>query len=308
MEAAYVSGLLSDMVFPKDSIKELSKHSVIVLPYIIMVGDDELANLKEYVALGGKLIILGEFATKMPDTKRRTQKMAVAALGLTACDKEQRYSGQATLDYHGRQSHFKKVTSTVLINPHEAKPILLGENGEVLGVSENVGLGEIIWLPCDIGDNDFQPPIWQNPKAPETDAARSVVDSLRENGGELLQCLVDQKTISVGAGEDVIATLFEVEEDYVVHLINTADLLPKEDTKVLRTDKIDQFSANGLKLGRFSLDITMPKLGEVRKINLYSPEFSGGRNPRFMQVDERLSIEIPEGLFSGYLLVHISVK
>ena len=308
MEAAYVSGLLSDMVFCHDNIEELCKHSVIVVVSIIMVGDDELEKLAQYVRSGGKLIIIGEFGTKKPDIQRRTTDEAVSVLGVKARTEKATYNGEAQINYQGESYKFAQVTSDTSIIPNSSKPILVGENGEILGVSEKIEQGEIIWLPCDIGDNDFQPAIWQNPKAPETDAWASVLPSLRENGGKLLSLLVEHKQLSVGTDKDVIGTLYKAENDYVVHLVNTKDMLPQEDSKVFRTDRIPQYMDGAKKLGAFLVDVYLPEVKEVKEVKLYSPEFTGERKPLFTQDGEKLSINIPEDLFSGYLLVHLVTK
>lgn len=53
------------------------------------------------------------------------------------------------------------------------------------------------------------------------------------------------------------------------------------------------------------LNVQVEDLGTVEEIKLYSPEFSGERTAKFSQAGGNVSIEIPEGLFSGYLLVHL---
>lgn len=306
MEAAYVSGLTSDMVFCRDSIEELSKHEVIIAPYIIMVGEDELEKLAQYVRLGGKLVIIGEFGTKKPDIQKRSINEAVSALGLTARLNEEVYHGKAEINYQGKSYRFNNVTSDGCVIPNGSEPILLGENGEILGVSEKIEQGEIIWLPCDIGNNDFQPAIW--PQAKETDAYASVLPSLRENGGALLSLLVNQKHLTVLAGEDVIGTIYKVNGDYVVHLVNTIDMLPEEDCKVFKTDTIPQFLEGAKKLKAFPVQINMTEAKDIKAVKLYSPEFVGERSPDYTQNGKNLLINIPENLFSGYLLIHIVIS
>lgn len=306
MEAAYVSGLLSDLVFSHDTIEELCKHQVIVVPSIIMVGDDELEKLAQYVRRGGKLIIIGEFGTKKPDIQIRTANEAVSALGVSARIGKEMYNGTAQINYHGESYNFNKVTSNASITPNGAEPILVGENGEILGVTEKIEQGEVIWLPCDIGDNDFQPAIW--PQAKETDACASMLPSLRENGGKLLSLLVDYKHLSIGADKDVMGTLYRVKGDYVVHLVNTKDMLPEEDCKVLKTDKIEQFTEDAEKLGAFPVTINLPKENEVKEVKLYSPEFAGEKTPDYKIVDEKLLINIPGKLFAGYLLIDVVIN
>lgn len=62
IQAAYLSNLGVDMVFEDDSLEELKGHDAIVASHVVMMSDEELKKLSEYVKVGGRLIILGEFA------------------------------------------------------------------------------------------------------------------------------------------------------------------------------------------------------------------------------------------------------
>ncbi|HOJ47206.1 MAG TPA: hypothetical protein PLW82_07755, partial [Bacillota bacterium] len=132
----------------------------------------------------------------------------------------------------------------------------------------------------------------------------SLVKRIREDGGRLLNALVEKKALSV-SNIDVCGSLFKVEEGYVVHLVNTTGILPEDEGYVTRTDKVLPFSEEGEKLGQLLLNVQVEDLGTVEEIKLYSPEFSGERTAKFSQAGGNVSIEIPEGLFSGYLLVHL---
>lgn len=304
MEAAQVSGLLSDMVFAEDPVEEYKKHAVLILPYIVMVSDDELSKLRQYVESGGKLIIIGEFATKKPDISKRDQNDAAKALGLSAVLDKKPYAGRSDLKYGGRELTFNKTVSKAQIVKGSAEPILFGEGGQVLGVSEKIGMGEVVWIPCDIGENAFQPQIWPSAHPDGAYYPGSLVKRIREAGGRLLNALVEKKALSV-SNIDVCGSLFKVEEGYVVHLVNTTGILPEDEGYVTRTDKVLPFSEEGEKLGQLLLNVQVEDLGTVEEIKLYSPEFSGERTAKFSQAGGNVSIEIPEGLFSGYLLVHL---
>ena len=72
MQAAYVSGFRSDMVMEEDSLESLLKHKVIVLSYVAMLCENEIARFVDYVRAGGKLIILGDFALYDADGRKRS--------------------------------------------------------------------------------------------------------------------------------------------------------------------------------------------------------------------------------------------
>jgi len=67
LEASYLSGIATDMVFENAGIKELMKHRRIVCAHTVMLSDKVLTNLKKYVSRGGHLITTGDFAKYKPD-------------------------------------------------------------------------------------------------------------------------------------------------------------------------------------------------------------------------------------------------
>ena len=82
MQAAYASGLCVDMVMENDSVEELLSHKCIVVSYVPMLSDEELKKLSAYVYGGGRLIILGEFATKREDGSARIDAETESLLGV----------------------------------------------------------------------------------------------------------------------------------------------------------------------------------------------------------------------------------
>lgn len=82
IQAAYVSGLGVDMVFETDDAEELLRHGTVVLSYVAMAEDSELARFREFAQRGGRLIILGNFAEYKEDGSKRTKEELKAALGV----------------------------------------------------------------------------------------------------------------------------------------------------------------------------------------------------------------------------------
>ena len=74
MQAAYVSGFRLDMVMEEDSLESLLKHKVIVLSYVAMLCEKEIARFADYVRAGGRLIILGDFALYDADGRKRGEE------------------------------------------------------------------------------------------------------------------------------------------------------------------------------------------------------------------------------------------
>ena len=82
MQAAYVSGFRLDMVMEEDSLESLLRHKTIVLSYVAMLSESEIAKFTEYVRAGGKLIILGDFALYDENGRMRTEEETMNLFGV----------------------------------------------------------------------------------------------------------------------------------------------------------------------------------------------------------------------------------
>lgn len=82
MQAAYVSGFRLDMVMEEDSLESLLCHKTIVLSYVAMLSESEIAKFTEYVRAGGKLIILGDFALYDENGRMRTEEETMNLFGV----------------------------------------------------------------------------------------------------------------------------------------------------------------------------------------------------------------------------------
>ena len=80
MESAIVSGFTCGMVFEWDTLDELLKHPVIVLPCVGMISDEAFYNLRKYSDKGGKILIIGEFAKYHEDGSVRVDSDLVGYL------------------------------------------------------------------------------------------------------------------------------------------------------------------------------------------------------------------------------------
>lgn len=84
LEASYLSGISTDMIFEDAKMNEFKKHKVIVCAHTVMLSDSVLNKLRKYIKEGGHLITIGEFAKYKPDgtiRKRITMGRKNEALG-----------------------------------------------------------------------------------------------------------------------------------------------------------------------------------------------------------------------------------
>ena len=72
LQGSYFSNLGVDLVMENDTVEELCNHKIIVAPNVIVMDDDEVSRLGEYVKRGGVLFISGEFARKRSDISLRS--------------------------------------------------------------------------------------------------------------------------------------------------------------------------------------------------------------------------------------------
>lgn len=82
-QASCLSGLQTDMIFDFDDLETLKKQKMIVLPDITMLSDKEIAQLHEYAAGGGKLVIVGKCGILDEFGKARPFENVRASLGET---------------------------------------------------------------------------------------------------------------------------------------------------------------------------------------------------------------------------------
>ena len=71
LQASYLSGIATDMVFENAQYKDFARHKRIVCAHTVMLSDSVLKKLRRYVKEGGHLITIGDFAKYKPDGSLR---------------------------------------------------------------------------------------------------------------------------------------------------------------------------------------------------------------------------------------------
>ncbi len=297
LESAYVSGLMPDMVFRTDSLDQLAKAKLIVLPYIAVISDSELATLRSYVENGGRLIILGPFASRDENGRRRRYDKILAQLGLKTKLLGQPYRGKELLDFAGRSAEFGQAVARYVLEP-AGDIIARGDNGEVLAVKERLGQGYVIVHPGDVSENPIQAAIWPRGATP-VDA--SVLPRMRQTNGRLLEILSQGKKIEHDL-PDLQVSLFTAGGATSIHLVNTRGMLPQEDAIGTTEDPIPAFVAGAKKLAAFSLRLH-DWTEKPTRAWLASPEQAGRITVETSLQDDTLVITVPDQAFAGYGLL-----
>ncbi len=113
IQAAYMSNLGVDMVFEEDSLEELSKRETIVASHVVMISDEELLRLSEYVKLGGRLVILGDFAEYDEKRNKRDIKDVEKLLGVSLADDKPASLGKGEIIRSGFVSNEDEYQPTI---------------------------------------------------------------------------------------------------------------------------------------------------------------------------------------------------
>ncbi|MEG2856986.1 MAG: hypothetical protein RR994_00005, partial [Clostridia bacterium] len=301
MQAAAVCGLGCEMVFEGDSVDELCRHECIVAHNVALISDEEISKLKEYVSRGGRLIIIGEFGKFDATSAKRDCAAAIRAFGISAEIAEKKTDGEVTLCNNTALSNVH--TDVVLTNAHN--PVAYaGEN--VVGASFKIGTGELVWLPIEFNESEYQPSIWANRRQknpPREVAVPSKRIAQMKGSGAVLRTILGKQKADVECAEcELLHAAYEVAGGYAIHIVNTTGTLQAAD--VGHEDKIPAFSEGAAKIGEIKIGIEAPN---ARAAVLYSPELDEGVTLAIMMNNGRAEITVPRDTFAGYALITIEI-
>lgn len=299
LESAYVSGISCDMTFRQDTAETMAAQRCIILPYIEMISDEEAEQVRRYAENGGTVIVLGPFAGKKEDGSLRPLPNRLALLGMGSTLREGAFTGTETL--HGQT--FENARSRVLFDQVQGEVIARGEDGTPLAVAEAVGKGRVIYHPADVSLHPIQPAVW--PKGDRTPVDRSFLPDMKRENGRLLSLLTGEKFLHCDR-EDVMASVFETEGGTALHLVNTAGMLPAEDTDASIFDPIAQF-CDGAAPIHAPIHVRLSHFDRTpARVVLYTPERpEEAVDVPFAMEGGALTLTVPADTFAGYALLHI---
>lgn len=299
LESAYVTGLTCDMVFRSDSVEMLSASPAIAIVYIAMIDDAEIERLRHYVENGGRLLIVGSFALKNEDGSIRPLNEGLKKLGVRSWLVKKQYRGIERFCLEGKEHVFPDAHTEYILNAC-GTVIAQGENGEVLGVCESVGKGEIIVHPGDVSENPIQPAIWPRGNTP-VDA--SAIPEMKATNGKLINLCLKKRSIEHDQ-EDLLATVYEAGGATTIHLINTAGMLPETDSFGTTEDPIPTFCDGADKVPSFSIRLNDYGRNPAA-VELVTPEIEGRITVTCYLDRDALVLEIPGNIFAGYAFIII---
>lgn len=304
IESAYVSQICCDMVFEEDDIELLKTHKKIALISVAVLSDEELIKLSEYVKSGGTLFICGDFGIKDENLDERDVNDALSIIGLKSIVKSQkREKLKVNLSYKNKNVFLDESTVYGTIESKNAQS--LTPDSDTYAVIEKVGEGEIIFFFGETSSNPIQPAIWPKADPRGTFADRSYVSDMKRGNGSALELLVGRQII-IENNENIVSSIYSVANGYALHLVNTKDMIGNEDSFVFSGDPIAQFSdinSDQEKIGKTTIRVENKLINGFKTISCASPEFKGEKELIYSVKENETVLTVPEGLFSGYLLI-----
>ncbi|MFU0799825.1 MAG: Glyco-hydro-42M domain-containing protein [Xylanivirga thermophila] len=297
LESAYVTGLMCDMVFCSDAVETFSASPAIAAVSVAMIGDAEIEKLRSYAENGGRLMLLNSFAMKNDDGTFRSLNEGLEKLGVCSRLVKKQYEGSEQFCFEGKKHVFTAASSEYILDAY-GTVIAQGEDGEVLAVCEAIGKGEVIIHPGDVSDNPIQPAVWPRGNTP-VDA--SAIPEMKATNGKLLTLCLNSRRIEHDQ-EDLLTTIYETGEATIIHLVNTAGMLPEMDSFGTIKDPIPAFCDGANKMPEFLIHLN--DYGRIpSSAELVTPESERVTLIPCHLNENTLVLHIPEKTFSGYALI-----
>ncbi len=132
----------------------------------------------------------------------------------------------------------------------------------------------------------------------------SCVDTIKSFGKNLFGGICESKAVFSDSDKELLLGAFGVNDGYTVNITNVTDCILPGKTEISHDDLIPAFVKGAKKLDEFT--VTLKCDDDIRFAYLASPEFDGAVALDFEYADNGyVKINIPEGLFAGYGIVHL---
>ena len=155
--------------------------------------------------------------------------------------------------------------------------------------------------------DEYQPTIWVGRKGrshtPDL-AVQSKWELQKAGTGTVLSKLVGKPNVEIACKNDrIVASMYEVEDAFVVHLVNLADTISVQEQVVSHEDLIPNFTENAKKVPEIDLCVRIPNAFTVNKVRLCTPECEEEIAIPFEVQQNSARLSVPAGIFSGYGMV-----
>lgn len=305
MLSSCFSGLMTDMVLEEDSVEQLSKYPLIALNCASMLSDEHIARLRAYAEAGGRLLLIGMCGEYNDSAEKRTPDKIAAAFGINtpilSCGEQKK----GTFSYHGTTVVFDDMRTTYCFAAQDG---ILKSGDTVLGITQKVGLGEVIWMlpQLDGAPLSYGPTIeYKDADKPHPIVNPSPIPKLRETTGAMLRAIVGQPQITWNCeGSDLLVSAFQVERGHVVHITNISETFATESKEAWHDDPLLGFDGGYVIPEEINVTLAYEN-DRVPTLTLYTPELENGLSLSAELSEGRVHFTVPKDTFGGYAMIAI---
>ena len=315
IQAGVFCNLRETVIFEDDPLEKYLQYPLIVLTGARMLTDEALERFAEYCRRGGKLLIHGEFGIFNPDCTRREHPEKVFNFQADINGLHQVPAG--TFQWQGETLTMPEVEESCTLSNvvGDVKVVARGSDGSIYAVSAMNG--NLVWFAGGIRSRHpeaehyaFSINRWGADPYKKEVAPYFAADYQKNVPGRIMVMLLNNDQVISCSSGDYMLTAFRDEETNCcnLHMVNVAGVLARPPEMISHSDIFVNFLKDSPKnQTAMELKFKLPEGGGVpKKIQAFSPEFTGGKELSYQRHGNKLYITIPAGCFAGYLHIKIN--
>ena len=309
LQGIYFTQKTPAFVLENQTLEDWQKQKAIVFPHVHMMSDEEILQARDYVQSGGRAVWVGTCGIKTPKGLNRSLEDVQKLLG---CKTSMRPIPEiiASVEFNDTMLH-EMVYDLAYDNCEESLSVV---DGHTVIARERIGKGEILFLGAKTNLLPFHSnvSIHRDSQSPNSTAVvrQYSKDTLVAALGSILDYIVEKPGIETVEGEYLTALYKSADKKHTIaHLVNIEDTLSKETgVRVSQLDPIVRFDVNPDVPVNKSMQLTFACEYRPEKVRLLSPEWALKKKPfertaDFTYDNGRVTVQIPENTFYGYLMV-----
>ena len=315
IQSGIFCNLRETLIFEDEPLEKYLQYPLVVVAGARMLSDEKLNLFAEYCRRGGKLLLWGDFGIFNPDGSKRVHPEKV--FGFTADITELHKVPAGSFKWLDDVAEMPETeeSRTIVNLAGEAEIIARGTDDSIYGVSAMHG--NLIWLAGGIRSRHpeaehyaFSINRWGADPYKKEVAPYFAADYQKNVPGRIMAMLLNNDQVISCSSEDYMLTAFRDEETNCcnLHMVNVAGVLARPPEMISHGDIFVNFLKDSPKnQTAMELKFKLPEGGGVpKKVQAFSPEFSGSKELSYRQTGNKLCITIPRGCFAGYLHIKIN--
>ena len=313
MQAATLSNRRGTILFEDDPLEKWLEYPAVVVAGAAMLTDEQLELMKRYCEAGGKLFIFGKFGIYRPDGSLREHPEKI--FNFTFDLQELAPGNAGKFNYCGKTVELEPIAENLSMTNLDGdyKIAAQSNDGTIYGVSAMHD--RVLYLAG--GVTARRPAAvhygviisrWTSDPDREVPAPDYAADYLKRIPGKILEAFLNTVPgIKVNAPDYLASAYKNAENEYYLHLVNTADILQRPPAMVSHAFRFKNFEEKAVgNAGSFTVDLKLSDDFTVAEATGFSPEFQGGKELSYQQHGELLQITVPAGCFAGYLHIKLT--